>query len=97
MAQIMRTGGNIEVIDLDVEQAVILKSGDLLIHIWKDYFGMGLSKTPDSASIKRYFRRKQNKGICVYGGCNKKAGTGVFCEPHRQLNLLRKRVLKVKK
>jgi len=32
---------------------------------------------------KKYYREKKEKGICVYGGCPRKAIKGVYCEEHR--------------
>lgn len=70
---------DIREINLDKEQTVLIKVGDIVMHIYKDY--------PDvKGAIKRQYEKRKAKGMCVAFGCPDKAEPGrLKCKMHADI------------
>jgi hypothetical protein len=79
-------------IDLDREQGIIVKCGDMHLYIVKDY--------PNSTepAVKRQYERRKALGLCSYFGCtNKPLKPYQKCRHHLDLDNFRRQGMKVKK
>jgi hypothetical protein len=72
-------------INLDREQTILIKSGDTIFHIYKDYPG-------EAGAVKRQYLRRKALGQCRVFGCKRKPKPGYYtCAFHLTMDSRKKK------